>query len=177
MPALNSIYSGTASFGKDYVTITSIIAAVICVFLFIGGVVLIFRKPEYTFQTTMTMNPSVQSGTSSTTTSGTTNTVDTYNNSGVINGCTGSVELLDESFTNYKGGEVINVYVKSAGYCADARVNIDNTKPVGILLVAISLLIILFTVINLFFVKKYKGVAAVEGAAGAFNLVRGLFGK
>ena len=87
MPTLDNIYSGTASFGKDYVTITSIIAAVICVFLFIGGVVLIFRKPEYTIQKTMTVTSSVLSGSTSTTDNNTTTTADTYITTGVIAGC------------------------------------------------------------------------------------------
>ena len=125
----------------------------------------------------MTIISSEPSGSTSTTDdSGKTTTNTTYITKGTIPGCTVSAELLDDPYTAYNPTDTIGVYTK-LGDCTDARVDIDNTKPVGILLVVIAVLIILFTVINLFFVRKYKGVAAVEGAAGAFNLVRGLFGK
>jgi hypothetical protein len=42
----------------------------------------------------------------------------------------------------------------------------------GIIFIAIALLVGTFSVINLFFVRKYKGVAAAEGVMDVFNLFR-----
>ena len=172
MVNLNNLYSGTASFGKDYAVVITIISAVICILLLGGGVALIIRKPQYTIVKQMVMNPSVFY--SEVVTNNVKHTM--YTNTGKIEGSDSVVELLDDPYTFYTLGETINVYTK-VGDSVDARLHTDNSKGVGILLVVVGLLIILFSVINLYFVKKYKGVAAVEGAAGAINLAMGIFGK
>ena len=43
---------------------------------------------------------------------------------------------------------------------------------IGGFMIGFAVIIGGFSLINLYFVKKYKGVAAAEGVMGAFNLFR-----
>lgn len=157
-------YSGTAEFGKDLTYVTTVIACIFSLFLFIFGIFLTFRKPEYTMAATMTM-----------TKSGAPDESMNYQNSGTIistGQCNGqTLNLANSGMTLYSGGESQQVFLKP-GSCDQAQLHEDNTKWLGIIFMIVSLLIIAFSFVKLFFVKKYKGVAAASGVLDVVSMFR-----
>ena len=160
----SNVYSGTAAFGKDYTIITTIITLIICVFFIIGGIVLLLRKPQFTKQTTMTIMLATQSIDSSG------KQVNTYY--GTVKDCTNEMQLIGAEWSTFKVGDTPTVFIKPDGSCQEAHLHSDNFKPIGTLFIVLALIVGGFSVINLFFVKKYKGIAAVEGVAAGINIFR-----
>ena len=161
-----NLYSGTAEFGKDMTIITTVLTIIISTFMIIGGIALFFKKPVYTVKTTMTMNASTPSGSD-------TNGNATYSNSGTVTECGGKVLTLNGAESlNYNGNESVDVYIKADKVCDDADLHMDDFKPIGIILIIIALVLIAFSLIKLFFVKKYKGVAAAAGVMDAFSFFK-----
>jgi len=160
----SNVYSGTAKFGKDLTYITTVIACIFSFFLFLFGIFLTFRKPEFTLVATMTMNKS----------SGPDESMNLQNN-GIITStgqCNGKLlNLANSGMTLYSGGESQQVFLKP-GSCDDAQLHEDNTRWLGIIFMIVSLLIIAFSLVKLFFVKKYKGVAAASGVLDVFSMFR-----
>ena len=159
----SNVYSGTAEFGKDYTIITTIITLIICVFFLLGGIALMLRKPVYTLATTMkitTKNQNFDNGNS------------IYNYTGTTTECTNPIQLYGADNEIFKVGDLVPVFIKADKSCSDAHYSSDNFKGLGILFIVLSLIIAAFSLINMFFVKKYKGVAAAEGAMGIFNMFR-----
>jgi hypothetical protein len=161
----SNVYSGTAEFGKDYTIITTIITLIICVFFIIGGIMLLLRKPQFTKQTTMTImlvTPSVDS-------SG--KVVNTYY--GKVKDCGDKeMQLIGAEWSIFKVDDTTPVFIKPDGSCQEAHLHSDNFKPMGWLFIVLALIVGGFSLINLFFVKKYKGIAAVEGVAAGINIFR-----
>jgi len=162
----SNVYSGTAAFGKDYTFITTIITLIICVFFIIGGIVLLLRKPQFTKQTTMTITRIVNKDTDQ----NGTNLIYYY---GKVKDCGDKeMQLIGAEWSTFKVGDTPTVFIKPDGSCQEAHLHSDNFKPIGTLFIVLALIVGGFSVINLFFVKKYKGIAAVEGVAAGINIFR-----
>jgi len=164
----SNVYSGTAAFGKDYTIITTIITLIICVFFIIGGIVLLLRKPQFTKQTTMTITRIVDKRTDQ----NGTNLMYYY---GKVKDCgDNEIQLIGADWTMIGAfvGEIITVFVKPDSPCQEAHLHSDNFKHMGWLFIVLALIVGGFSVINLFFVKKYKGIAAVEGVSAGINIFR-----
>jgi hypothetical protein len=161
----SNVYSGTAEFGKDYTIITTIITLLICVFFIIGGIFMSIRKPQYTKQTTMII-------------SDTSSFVDadgklTYLYTGKIKECGDlKIQLIGADYTLFNVGDSVIVFIKEDGSCSEAHLHTDNFRVFGLLFIVFAIIVGGFSLINLFFVKKYKGIAAVEGVSGVMNLFR-----
>ena len=159
------VYAGTAEFGKDYIIITTIITLIICVFFIIGGIFMIIRKPEYTKQTKM----KIEKFTTLTDQNGKTK----YNYFGKVDECKDNLlNLVGDEYSILKVGETVPVFIKPNGSCQEARLHTDNFKPIGIFFIILALIVAAFSLLNLFFVRKYKGIAAIEGISAGFNLFR-----
>ena len=161
----SNVYSGTAEFGKDYTIITTIITLIICVFFLLGGIALMLRKPVYTLATTMKITTKNQNFDI--------NKNSIYNYTGTTPECgTKQIQLYGADNQNFNVNDSVPVFIKADKSCSDAHYSSDNFKGIGILFIVLSLIIAAFSLINMFFVKKYKGVAAAEGAMGIFNMFR-----
>jgi len=163
----SNVYSGTAEFGKDYTIIMTIITLIICVFFIIGGIVLLLRKPQFTKQTTMIITRIVNKGTDQ-------NGKNLIYYYGKVKGCDNEIQLIGADWTMIviNVGDTTPVFVKPDSPCQEAHLHSDNFKPMGWLFIVLALIVGGFSVINLFFVKKYKGIAAVEGVAAGINIFR-----
>ena len=158
----SNVYSGTAEFGKDYTIITTIITLIICVFFIIGGIVLLLRKPQYTLQTTMTISTYDNTGAAG-----------TFSYTGTVEDCDNKeMKLVGAESTLLDEGQTTPVFVKPDCSGQEAHLHSDDFKPIGGLFIVLALIVGGFSIINLFFVKKYKGIAAVEGVAAGINLFR-----
>ena len=155
----SNIYSGTASFGKDYTYIMTIITLIVCLIMLVTGIIFLFKKSVYTKQATFT----ITSDDGAPGMNGTT----TYK--GTVTGCSGSTTLT--TLVLHTKGDNVNVYQNPANPCDIVEKPVPY-KVISGILISLSVIIGTFSLINMFFVKKYKGVAAVEGAAGVFNLFR-----
>ena len=159
----NTVYSGTAEFGKDYTIVQTVIACIFSFFILLLGITLTFRKPEYTLPSTMVMNKSTGP-----------DQVGSYSNSGTIKSgqCAGNIlNVTGSGMNQFSQGQTEQVFLKP-GSCDDAELHEDNTKWLGILFIIVSLIILVFSLIKLFFVKKYKGVAATAGVFDFFNFFK-----
>jgi len=161
----SNVYSGTAEFGKDYTIIATVIACIFSFLIFIFGIYLTFRKPEYTVAATMKMAASTGP-----------DETGQFQNSGTIisNGpCKNeTLNVANSGRSLFKGTETEQVFLKPDGSCEDARLHEDKTKWLGIFLIIVALLIIVSSFIKLFFVKKYKGVAAAAGVFDVFSMFK-----
>ena len=159
----SNVYSGTAEFGKDYTIITTIITLIICVFFIIGGIMLLLRKPQFTKQATMTITVADKSTAN-------------WRYIGTVKECDNKeMQLIGADSTLLDKDQQITVFVKPDCSGQEAHLHSDNFKPIGSLFIVLALIVAGFSVINLFFVKKYKGIAAVEGVAAGINLFRKYF--
>ena len=121
------------------------------------------RKPVYTLATTMTITTKNQNFD---------NQNSIYNYTGTTPECTKPIQLYGADNEIFSVGASVPVFIKADKSCLDAHYSSDNFKGLGILFIVLSLIIAAFSLINMFFVKKYKGVAAAEGAMGIFNMFR-----
>jgi hypothetical protein len=172
--ATAGLYSGAADFGKDYAVITGAFTFVICVIAFFVGIYLITRKPVYTTKTSFL----IKSVTPQTITKYNVNTqlntlVTTYDLTGTVASCNNEVFTLPGYPTNVAVGTSITVFIKDCT-SREAHYQSDDTKMVGWGVVGISIGVILFTLFKIFLVKKYKGLAALQGAAGAKRIFSAL---
>ena len=156
----SNVYSGTAEFGKDYTIITTIITLIICVFFIIGGIMLLLRKPQFTKQATMKITTADKTGPN-------------WRYIGEVKECNNTkMQLVGADSTLLDEGQTTPVFVKPDCSGQEAHLHSDDFKPIGGLFIVLALIVGSFSVINLFFVKKYKGIAAVEGVAAGINLFR-----
>ena len=156
-------YSGTADFGKDYTYITTFITLLICLILLVTGIVFMFKKSVYTQQATMTITQDsvlINDGSSKM----------SYTTYGTVDGCKQEPVTVITS-DPYTSGDKITVYQDPSNACNVADKPVPY-KMIGGFMIGFAVIIGGFSLINLYFVKKYKGVAAVEGVAGVFNLFR-----
>jgi len=154
---LDNEYSGTADFGKAYTTVGVVITLFICIIFLIVGMVMVFKKNVYTKKTTMTVTGSTLN----------TSTGD-WTITGNIKECTSTVTVTTS--TPYTSGQTLTVYYNPSKTCDISSTT--NYKGIGIAFIVIALLVGALSVINLFFVRKYKGVAAAEGVMDVFDMFR-----
>jgi len=169
----NGLYEGAAEFGRGYTYLTAIFASIICIIVIGIGIHLIRRTPVYTQKVTFTVTSSYPVTTTNTN-NGTTTTNVVYDLTGTVSGCSDQI-ILNNYPTNISVGAQITAYTQVGCKNGDALVSPDNYSKIGWICIGVSLLVIIFTLINIFFVRRFKAVAAVEGGVGAANLLRNVF--
>lgn len=170
---LNAAYTGAATFGRDYTFFVSVFTLIICVIAIIAGIYLINRKPVFTIKTNFTVS-TVNEIDSVYTDQNSTYKSTSYNLTGTIASCGNSVFTLSDYPYKIEPGKTISVYIRDCN-SNEAHYRSDDTKGAGWIVIGISIVAIIFTLVRLFLVKKYKGIAAIQGVSGVSNLFRGKF--
>jgi len=174
----SSAYTGTATFGKDYAVIIGSLQILLGIIILCVGIYLIRRKPLYAIpiQFTVLTNSGPKTSTTNTVVNGvdTPQVTTTYDLVGTTPECKGNV-VLNGYPNNAVVGSVVTAYIKEN--CADniASPSSDSTAVIGWIVLGVGILLILWNIIRIFFVKKYKGVAAAQGVAGGKNILSHLF--
>jgi len=171
----SNVYSGTADFGKTYAYIISAFAFVISVIAIIIGILLIKRKPVYTTKVEFIVTK-VVAGTETERTPQGEGTVERtktiYNLEGTVPMCGQRIFTLESYPTYVDVGQSITAWIKQACSSNEAHVSSDETRGIGWGIIIIAIIAIIFNILRLFLVRKYKGVAAVQGVSGASNLYK-----
>lgn len=164
----DDIYDSTASFGRFWALVGAIIASLIGLGLFIGGIYILVKKPDSDkvgVKGTIVKvngNDSGQCAVSDV----------------VICGLTVQYEYEGKSYTknfNYSGkvayyvGLDIDVYIPK-GKPLDASLELPIQNWMGTLMIVISLFLVGGAWFWYWAARKWKAVAAAEGAGGLFNL-------
>jgi hypothetical protein len=171
-----NVYSGTADFGKMYAKIVSAFSFIIAIVLFVTGIYFIRRPPTFPVAvkfTISTVTPTTvtnfnydKNGKSTPYTS----TV--YNLLGTVPSCGTNVITLN-NYTNYvTSGQTITAYMHPDCDKFIASQDSDSTEVIGWVLVAIAIGIVIFTILRLFLVGRFKGIAALQGVAGGGKLFK-----
>ena len=171
----NDLYSGSASLGRDYAKIVSIFSFVAAAILVIFGIYFIRKPNTYSLKVNFTVTkvtPITQTVYDANVGKDVPKIV--YNLEGTVTECGTNVVKLEYS-SKVNVGNILQVYIEPRCNANIAVQNADNNTMLGWVLIIIAIVIVVFTLIRLFFVNKYKGVAAIQGAAGAKNIFQSLF--
>jgi hypothetical protein len=173
----NDIYSGTAEFGKDYARIVAVFSFIIAIFMFILGIYLIRRDPTFPIAvqfTVKSVTPVIVTENVTENNVSVPKFVTTYNLIGTVPSCGSNNIILNGYKQSISQGTTITAYMHPN--CAEniASETPDDTRAVGWVIIVICVLVIIFNILRLYFVDKYKGMAAAQGALGAGNIFRQL---
>jgi hypothetical protein len=172
---VSNIYSGAADFGRDYAFIVAAFVFVLCVVGVFVGVHLIRRKPVYTAEvdflitrvTPETITETVNQGDKQVP-----RTRTIYNLEGTVQMCGNSKVTLPGYQTYVTVGQTVKAWMKPNCQSTEAHYSSDNTTLIGWIVIGVAIIVAILNALRLYFVKKYKAVAAVQGAAGASNLFK-----
>lgn len=151
---LNSGIQGAAIMGRTYALIGSIIIIIISILLIIGGIAILMNPYKNKISATITSANCVQDVSTS-------NYNCSIGISYIVNNITYTSNKTYISSEKINQGDLIDIYYNSK--------NVNDfkfSKPsnlLGILLLVIGFLIILFSLIYLFFIMKYKALATISG--------------
>ena len=162
----NEFYNGAAEIGKGMAYMRASFILLFAILL-IGGSIYFFRKKEiYTQKTTLTI-VSVENLTK-TLVKGT--EVISCVLKGNVPGCK---EIITISGYNkiVNPGETIQLWTKPNCENLDAIINRTNFKTVGWIMLGTAVFLILISIINIYFVRKHKGIAAAEGIGGVSSMI------
>ena len=171
----NDAYSGTADFGKFYAKLLSIFCFVIAVIVILLGIYFLKQPPMYPVSVQFT----IQTVTHTTVTNYTiVNGVQTpytqtfYNLTGTVPSCGKNIIILNKYSSYVIPGQTINAYMQEN--CANniASEYSGSNTWLGWILIVIGVGIIVFNVVRILFVNKFKGVAALQGVAGVKKLFK-----
>jgi len=171
----NDLYSGSASLGRDYAKIVSIFSFVAAAVLVILGIYFMGKRNTYTLKVNFIVTkvtPITQTVYDSNVGRDVPKII--YNLEGTVSECGTNVVKLEYS-SNVNVGNILQVYIEPKCDGNKAVQNQDNNSMIGWILIIIAIVIVIFTFIRLHLVNKYKGVAAVQGVAGAKNIFKSLF--
>jgi hypothetical protein len=169
----SDLYSGTADFGKGYAYVVSVFAFIISALAVLLGVYFIRRKPDYTAQVAFTITkvtPEVITINQENNKPPVISTI--YNLEGTVQMCGKNVIVLSGYQIPVNVGETIQVWMKPNCQSNEARYSSDDTTVIGWGIVIFAGIITVFNMLRLFFVRKYKGIAALQGASGISDLFR-----
>lgn len=170
---LSDIYSDTAGFGRDYAYVVSAFVIIICILAIIIGLYFIQRKPVYTTQVDFTITKvTPQSITVNQGTNKPPLTTTIYNLEGTVQICGKSVIVLPGYPRPVNVGETVKVWMKPNCQSNEAHYSSDDTVFLGWVIISIAFIFIIVNILRLFFVKRYKGAAALQGAAGISNIFK-----
>jgi len=174
----NDTYSGTADFGKFYAKIVSIFSFVIAVIIILLGIYFLRQPATYPVKVQFTIKTVTPTAvTTYTTVNGvqTPYTQTFYNLTGTVASCGTNVIILNNYSSYVIAGQTINAYMQEN--CGDniASQYSGTSTWLGWIFIIIGILIIIYNIVRILFVKKFKGVAALQGIAGGKNILEHLF--
>ncbi len=171
---MDQIYSGTATFGKHYAVFMAVVSSIVAVVLLLVGIYLIRRKPVFTTQVDFfitNVSPRTVSTYNNTTKSYTSRTY--YDLTGTIKECDKIYKLYNYT-TFVSSGQTIKAWIKPNCESNEAHPSNDDYKTMGYVIIGISGFMIIFNILRVVLTRKYKPLAAIQGASGArdiFNII------
>jgi hypothetical protein len=171
----SDMYTGAADFGKVYAMIVSIAIFIISIIAIFIGSYFIRKKSVYSKQVSFEVISSTVRTNTYTDLEKNSRTVTVYDLLGKVKDCENKIYSLVGYSSSPSAGSVISAWIKPDCMSTDAIASEDSTKVMGWIIVAIGSLFIIGNALRLFFVRKFKGVAAIQGAAGAGNIFKALF--
>jgi hypothetical protein len=160
-------YSGAADIGKGFAYLYAVIFIIISIALLIYGISIRNQPDVFTenVQFTVTSVTKTQIGNNNGT------AVYDYYLTGTVPTC-GDVTVTSYPYPVSAGQILKDIYMKpNCGSVEGVRNPISN-KTMSNGVIGVAFILILFSLINVFFVSKFKGVAAVQGAGNILSLFR-----
>ena len=169
-----SIYSGTASFGRAMAVVGVVFAMIAALIMIPLGIYFIVHKTKLTSQTSGTV-----SGTQGSDQCGSAR----VDNNNVVYDCTFGVKYSVENKSyninattsgpiQYKGGDSVTVYYEPNNP-SNGSINSDNTDVIGVVLLVLGIIIPTVAWIWWYFARKSKAVAAAGGVMAGLDILSG----
>ena len=157
------LYTGAAEYGKFKAIIGFIFGTIAGIGSIIGGIYLLKKKTHRTGSVigTIIKDPNCQSNIVGRKTQYICNLEIKYN----IDGKEYTITTLTDSYTRYGINNTIKLYY-DPNNISDIQIISDSTRTPGIIFIIFGIIILLSVSIQLYFVIKYKSVAAVGGGVG-----------
>ena len=167
--AAGGAYSGAADIGRGFAYFKLVIGAIISICLIIFGIKSFFTPDIWTQNVDFIVSSVKPHVTKDSSTGG--QTID-YKLTGLVSSCKKMVTV--NTYTNIVdvGQRLSDIYMRANCEGTDAVQSPMLNKTLGYWCIGIGIAIILFLAINMYFVNKFKGVAAVQGAGNIFSLFR-----
>ena len=164
----SNAYEGSAEFGKVTTYIMSAFFIFISVLLVYFGIKLWVKPNKYSKETVLVVTDYTSSGSSG--------MGYYYNVKGKTKECGDkSVNVIDYSPSTPVVGSSIKVYMDPKSDCGDVSLVKFNNGLVGKIMVGIGLILLIFIIINLYLVRRFKGYAALQGASTGSRLFKSIF--
>jgi len=162
----SDLYNGAAEIGRGMAYMRATFMLLISILLIIAGIYFLRKKEIYTQQTTLTVS-SVDDLTK------------TFVKGKEVISCVvkGNVpdckEIITVSGYNkvVKPGDTIQVWTKPNCLNLDAVANRTSFKNIGWVMIGIAVILIIITIVNIYFVRKHKGIAAAEGVGSVSSMI------
>jgi len=166
----SDIYSGAAEVGKGFAYLKATMGFIFAIILIVGGFMVRKQKNVYTQQVNLKVTD-VQRMVIGTNKDGT--SIIDYKVSGTVQECPSGNLVTVANYKNPVGpGQTINIWMRPGCLGSDGIQTPTNYKMIGNVMIGIGIIIILFAVVSVYFVGKYKGVAAVHGASSVLGMFR-----
>jgi hypothetical protein len=171
-----TVYKDAATFGKTMSFISAIISTIIGVILIIVGLFLVFRKSKYTSEIQGAVVKASPTGSNICT-----NKNNMYNCSFevdyTLNGDDKTVMFNNvDTSINYTEGKIITLYYNPDDP-NDIKLEKDNTKVLGWIMLLIAILMITISWLWNYLVNRNKFLAATEGVATGISVISMPFRK
>jgi hypothetical protein len=165
----STIYSEAASIGKGFAYLKAIMGCIFSIVLIAGGFFVRKQKNVYTTQVSLIVS-SVQRITVGTNKDGT--PIIDYKVSGTVKDCSANIITIQNYKTDVSPGQIVIAWMRPGCIGSDAVQTPTNYKMIGNVMIGIGVIIILIALVSIYFVGKYKGVAAVHGATSVLGMFR-----
>jgi len=163
-------YSGAADVGVGFAYFKGVIAVIVAVVLIIFGFVQSGVPDVYTEKVKFKVETvtQIQIGNNSDNTP-----IYNYTLTGKVDKCNNDVITVNSYPYNVNKGQLLtDIYMRPNCVGPDGVQTPISNKTMSRWMLGIGFAIIIFTVINIYFVRKFKGVAAVQGVGNIMGLFR-----
>ena len=163
-------YSGAADIGKGFAYFNGVIFVIIAILLIIFGFIQGGQPDIYTNQVNFTVTEITSNKIGSDSNK---KPIYDYTLVGTVDGC--GADLVNVHSYPDKvniGQKLTNIYMRPNCVGPEGVKNPVSNKTTSRWMIGIGFALILFTIINIYFVNKFKGVAALQGVGNIFSLFR-----
>jgi hypothetical protein len=172
---LNSIYSGAADFGKGMAYIKAILGTIAGTFLIIFGFFVRKKANVYSKQVNYTVK-SVEKIISKSgdgkplTNPGDAKPITYYKLTGTVVECSNNIITVNYP-SEVAVGQVVKVWMRDNCIGSDAVATSISNQTIGYVMMGIGFAIILFSMISIYIVRRYKMAAAAHGVGSVFDIL------
>jgi hypothetical protein len=164
-----NVYEGSAELGKVVTYFASVIFFIIGILLVYYGIKFWRTPNKYTKSTVLIVTDYTSSGSSG--------QAGFYSVKGKTKECGDkNVNIINYVTTSAPTiGSTINVYMDPNTECGDVSLTLSINGIAGKIMVSIGIILILFIVVNLYLVRRFKGYAALQGASVGSRALKSIF--